>query len=84
MIKSEQELLFVSTIALVAVSGISLLFCNYVDKNKEASRYYKDVEPVKYYALEFCYSIVMISFFFNARFLFSTFLMKLKSKLLTR
>lgn len=78
----EKEVLFASTLALVIVSGISLLFCNYLDKDKSAENYYKHFEPIKYHAFKFCYSIIAISFMFNARFLLSGFLVRLKDKVL--
>jgi hypothetical protein len=80
----EKEVLFASTLALVIVSGISLLGCNFLDRDKGAQEYYRHFAPIKYYAFKFCYSIIAISFAFNARFLLSSILIRFKNVILKK
>ena len=80
----DAQLIFVSTIAIVLVNGLVLLYVKYMDGNKDAERYYKHFEPIKYYILKFCYSIITISFAFNMRYLITNTLVMIKNKAITK
>lgn len=80
----EAQLIFVSTISIIIVNGLVLLYVKYMDGNKDAERYYRQFEPLKYYILKFCYSIITISFAFNMRYLISNTLVIMKDKAITK
>lgn len=63
------NLVIISALTIVLVNGIALLLCNKYNKNKEAQRYYQHFEPIKFYVMEFCYTMLILSVTFNARFL---------------
>ena len=59
-----------NTILIIVINGIALYAYHKVNPTKEIERFYKDQEEThKYYLLKFAYSILFISFIFNARFL---------------
>lgn len=81
---NENRLLFVSAFAIVIVNGIALLFTKMADGNRDAERYYKKFDPLKYYILKFCYAIIAVSFTFNMRYLMSGVLVHAKKYVLTK
>lgn len=64
--------LVISAIIIVVINALALLFCSAFNKNKEAERYYKSFEPIKFHVMQFCYTIVVLSLTYNARFLFTS------------
>lgn len=65
-----------SAIIIVIVNGFAYLFCKAFNKNNEAQRYYKNFEPIKFYVMQFCYTILILSLSYNARFLFDKVVME--------
>lgn len=59
-----------SAIIIVSVNGIAFLYCQKHNKNQEVQRYYKHFEPIKYYVMQLCYTIMILSLSYNMRFLF--------------
>lgn len=64
----ETTIILFSTLAIIAVNGFGILFCKYNDANRDAQRYYKHFEPLKFYVMHFCYTILLISLTYNIRF----------------
>lgn len=73
--------LYVSAIIIVIVNSLGILYCKLYNKDKEAQRYYKHFEPSKFYVMEFCYTILVISLTYNLRFLVIDFGKMIKDKL---
>jgi len=61
--------IYLSAAVIVIVNGLALLYCKVFNRNHEAQRYYKNFEPIKFYVMEFCYTIIVLSLSYNMRFL---------------
>ena len=62
--------LILSATLIIILNASAYLFCRYFNKNKEAQRYYKHFEPIKFYVMEYCYTILLLSLSYNMRFVF--------------
>ncbi len=65
---SEQFLVFVSAFVIVLVSSSGMLFCRVANRDQAAERYYAAFEPIKYWVMKLCQSILMIALSYNVRY----------------
>jgi hypothetical protein len=62
--------IFVSAFVIVLINSIALFL--YKSKGKdEIEIYYKHFEPLKFYILQLCYTILVLSLSYNSRFIVS-------------
>ena len=66
--KEDYKLVVFSALAIVLLNGLALLFCKIANKN-DAERYFLHFEPLKYVAMKMCYTILILSLTYNARYL---------------
>lgn len=59
-----------SAICIAVLNGAAYMFCKMFNPDKEAQRYYKHFEPIKFYVMEYCYTILLLSLSYNMRFIF--------------
>jgi hypothetical protein len=59
----------IGSFIIVIINGIALLILHKTDSNKDIERFYHSNEPVKYYLWKFAYTVLWVSFAYNARYI---------------
>jgi hypothetical protein len=75
--------LYASALVVIAVNGCALLYCKYVN-HRNAERYYRHFEPIKFYMLQLCYTLVILALSYNVRFLVSNILKNVKKVIFSK
>lgn len=75
--------LYASALVVIVVNGSALLYCKYVN-HRNAERYYRHFEPIKFYMLQLCYTLVILTLSYNVRFLVSNIVKNVKKIIYSR